>query len=65
MEVSPGRTDAKSYAAQSATGDAPYDVIWFTPRVKRSDPCAELNKLKQLPSGGEPGIKLSVEPPKP
>jgi len=66
MEVSPKRTDPKSYSAQSATGDAPYDVIWFTPRVKRSDPCAELNKHnKPLRSGGEPDMKLSVEPPKP
>jgi hypothetical protein len=59
MEVSPQRTDPKTYAAQSATGDAPYDVIWFTPRVKRSDPCAELNKqLKAAqPSTGEPKVK--------
>jgi len=46
MEVSPQRTDPASYAAQSATGEAPYDVIWFTPRVKRGkNPCDELDKL--------------------
>jgi uncharacterized iron-regulated protein len=46
VEVSPGRTDPKAYAADSATGEAPFDVIWFTPRVERADPCAELNKRK-------------------
>ena len=46
MEVSPQRTEPKSYAAQSANGDAPYDAIWFTPRVARSDPCAKLNELE-------------------
>jgi uncharacterized iron-regulated protein len=46
VEVSPGRTDPKAYAADSATGDAPYDVIWFTPRVDRADPCADMGKLK-------------------
>jgi hypothetical protein len=25
---------------------APYDVIWFTPRVDRADPCANMGKLK-------------------
>jgi uncharacterized iron-regulated protein len=65
MEVSPGRKDAKSYAAQSATGDVPYDVIWFTPRVERADPCAELNKLKApQPSSGVPGIKPPAQPKK-
>lgn len=59
VEVSPQRTDPRTYAALSATGDAPYDVIWFTPRVKRSDPCAELNKqLKDAQlSNGEPNVK--------
>ncbi len=41
VEVSPGRTDPKAYN-DSATGEAPYDVIWFTPRVQRADPCADL-----------------------
>jgi uncharacterized iron-regulated protein len=53
FEVSPGRTDPKAYEADSATGEAPYDVIWFTPRVDRvarGDPCAELDK----PKGAQP-----------
>lgn len=47
VEVSPGRTDPKSYETESATGDVPYDVIWFTPRVGRGDPCADLGKPKK------------------
>jgi uncharacterized iron-regulated protein len=43
IEVSPGVTDPGKYEAESATGDAPYDVVWFTPRVERIDPCANLN----------------------
>jgi uncharacterized iron-regulated protein len=46
VEVSPGKTDPKAYEADSATGDAPYDVIWFTPRVERTDPCANLDNPK-------------------
>ncbi len=48
VEVSPGRTDPGTYEADSATGDAPYDVIWFTPRVARTDPCADLGKPKEV-----------------
>ncbi len=46
VEVSPGTADPRIYEADSATGDATYDVIWFTPRVERSDPCADLGKFK-------------------
>jgi len=43
IEVSPGVTEPGKYEAESATGDVPYDVVWFTPRVERTDPCANLN----------------------
>lgn len=43
IEVSPGVTDPKAYEMGSATGDVPYDVVWFTPRVGRTDPCANLD----------------------
>ena len=46
IEVSPGVTDPRAYEADSATGEAPYDVIWFTPRVDRADPCANLGAPK-------------------
>ena len=43
IEVSKGRVDPVAYEADSATGEAVYDVIWFTPRVERGgDPCAGL-----------------------
>lgn len=58
VEVSPGVTDPRAYLAGSATGEAPFDVIWFTSRVDRVDPCAEFNQpeSKQL-SAGEPEAK--------
>ncbi len=44
VEVSQARTDPKAYSSDSATGEVHYDVIWFTPRVERADPCADLGK---------------------
>ena len=49
-EVSPGVTDPNTYLADSATGEAPFDVIWFTPRVDRADPCADF----KMPDKPEP-----------
>jgi uncharacterized iron-regulated protein len=46
VEVHPRKTDPSTYEVDSATGEAPFDVIWFTPRVDRPDPCAELNNPK-------------------
>lgn len=40
VEVSPNSNDPNEYSTDSATGEEPYDVIWFTPRMKREDPCA-------------------------
>lgn len=39
-------TDPKAYNADSATGEAPFDVMWFTPRMEREDPCANFVKPK-------------------
>ena len=50
VEVSPGRTDPNAYLGDSATGEAPYDLIWFTPHVERTDPCADFGK----PKGAQP-----------
>jgi len=44
IEVSPTITDPKSYEADSATGEVPFDAVWFTPRSERSDPCANFGK---------------------
>lgn len=43
VEVLPGMDMPQAYAAETATGEVPYDVIWFSPRLDRSgrfDPCA-------------------------
>lgn len=48
VEVSPGVNDPNSYATDSATGEVPYDLIWFTPRVERGDPCADIRKAADL-----------------
>ena len=60
VEVSPGRTDPRAYIGDGATGDAPFDVIWFTPRVERADPCADFGKPKEAePSSSVPDAKPS------
>ena len=58
VEVSEGKADPKEYEAKSATGDAPYDVIWFSPRAERANPCANFGKPKDAkPLTGEPNSK--------
>jgi len=47
VEVSPGMTDPEDYETESATGDVPYDLIWFSPRNERTDPCANFGKPKE------------------
>ncbi|NOU00553.1 MAG: ChaN family lipoprotein [Gallionella sp.] len=47
VEVIPGMDAPQLYATETATGEAPYDVIWFSPRLDRSgrfDPCAGMRK---------------------
>lgn len=47
VEVIPGNISPGTYATETATGAAPYDVIWFSPRLERSgrfDPCAGFGK---------------------
>ena len=43
-EVIPGRNDPASYISDRASDQPPFDVVWFTPRVARADPCADLKK---------------------
>lgn len=40
-------TDPRTYNADSATGEAPFDVMWFTPRMERENPCANFVKPKE------------------
>lgn len=44
VEVSPGMDAPESYEQDGVAGNVPYDVIWFTPRVDRPDPCAGFGK---------------------
>ncbi len=59
IEVSAGKTDPGAYEAESATGDAPYDVIWFSPRAERADPCANLDKAKGVQQKNKPESRSS------
>jgi len=54
VEVAPGRTNPTAYEAESATGDAPFDAIWFTPSIARTDPCAIIKHKKAQPSVSKP-----------
>jgi uncharacterized iron-regulated protein len=47
LEVLPGATAPEKYATETATGEAAFDVIWFSPRLERvgkNDPCAGMEK---------------------
>ncbi len=58
VEVSEGKADPGDYEVKSATGEAPYDVIWFTPRAERPNPCANFGKPREAkPATGEPNFK--------
>ena len=46
VEVTKNANDPSAYNRVSATGEAPYDVMWFTPRMDREDPCANFDKSK-------------------
>ena len=60
VEVSENENDPGAYNRVSATGEAPYDVMWFTPRMDREDPCANFDKSKLvLPPGVSAKIKTS------
>lgn len=60
VEVSPKVIDPNAYEAGSATGEAPFDVIWFSPRVERANPCANFGKPKGAqPKPGGSGSKPS------
>lgn len=44
VEVSAGRTVPTQYEVERAGSIAPYDIIWFTPRAERPDPCLAFGK---------------------
>lgn len=44
VEVIPGLDEPETYETASASGNPPFDVIWFSSRVDRADPCADFGK---------------------
>lgn len=44
VEVLPGKNEPAAYLGASASDQPPYDVIWFSARVDRPNPCADLKK---------------------
>lgn len=44
IEAQPGANTAEAYVGESASEKPPYDVIWFSTRIDRPNPCAEMNK---------------------
>lgn len=44
VEVLPGKNEPEAYLGASASDQPPYDVIWFSARVDRPNPCADLKK---------------------
>ena len=60
VEVTENANDPSVYNRVSATGEAPYDVMWFTPRMDREDPCANFDKSKLvMPPGMKVDSKVS------
>jgi uncharacterized iron-regulated protein len=51
-EVEPEKTDPASYVPRDANGEPAADLVIFTPRAERSDPCAQLHQqVKQRQPG--------------
>lgn len=44
VEVTDKNTSAAQYEDESVGGIAPYDIVWFTPRAERADPCRAFDK---------------------
>ena len=44
VEVGAGKTAPTQYEPERAGTLAPYDIIWFTPRAERPDPCLAFGK---------------------
>jgi uncharacterized iron-regulated protein len=44
LEVREGRTEPAAYTRDSEGEEAPFDYIWFTPRVDNIDPCEKFGK---------------------
>jgi uncharacterized iron-regulated protein len=47
LEVEGGKTDPEAYVPRDPEGKPAADLLIFTPRAKRADPCAAMRKTKQ------------------
>jgi uncharacterized iron-regulated protein len=45
VEVGAGRTAPAEYETGRVGNTAPYDILWFTPRAERPDPCLAFGKF--------------------
>ena len=49
VEVDNQKPDARDYALPDANGRAPFDYLWFTPRVNDEDACEKFkSQFEQL-----------------
>lgn len=44
VEVSAGKTEPTQYETERVGNGPPYDILWFTPRAERPDPCLNFGK---------------------
>ncbi len=44
VEVGAGKTAPAQYETERIGNSAPYDILWFTPRAERPDPCLAFRK---------------------
>jgi len=44
VEVAADKHSPEAYETESATAGAPHDILWFSPRSERADPCAAFGK---------------------
>jgi hypothetical protein len=44
VEVGAGKTAPAQYETERIGTALPYDILWFTPRAERPDPCLAFRK---------------------
>jgi uncharacterized iron-regulated protein len=47
LEVEEGKTDPEAYVPRDPKGNAAADLVIFTPRAERGDPCEAMRKMKR------------------
>lgn len=51
IETLPGKNLVSDYQQQWDNNQLPFDLVWFTPRVERKDPCIEFRQQMQKRTG--------------